>query len=261
MNFYKRHIGDYLRDAGHLTLLEHGVYTRLLDVYYTREGAIPSEQAARLIGARTRDERDAVDRVLAEFFELADDAWRQRRCEREIEAATTKAERNREIGKRGGRPRKTETQTVSETQTETEPRNNPDGFHEEPKQNPSQTPDTRLQTPEKAGKRESRSPSGSRIPDGFPGETELAYCRETRPDLPAETVAQVFRDHWLGKPGKDGRKIDWPATWRVWVARERSYTRNAGPGPRGRETTEEHNRRAFAQFLGEPFDDGRTIDA
>lgn len=144
MNFYKRHIGDYLRDAGHLSLLEHGVYTRLLDVYYTREGPIPAEQAARLVGARTREEREAVDRVLAEFFEPVGEAWVQRRCEREIEAATTKAERNREVGKLGGRPRKPETQTVPEQK----PTENPNGFQTEPKQNPSQTPDSRLQTPE-----------------------------------------------------------------------------------------------------------------
>ena len=41
MNFYKRHIGDYIKKAGHLTLLEHGIYARLMDVYYTREAGIP----------------------------------------------------------------------------------------------------------------------------------------------------------------------------------------------------------------------------
>ena len=46
MNYYKRHIGDYLKDTAHLSLLEHGVYARLLDVYYTRETAIPDDQAA-----------------------------------------------------------------------------------------------------------------------------------------------------------------------------------------------------------------------
>ena len=37
MNFYPRHIGDYIARASHLTLLEHGVYARLLDIYYSRE--------------------------------------------------------------------------------------------------------------------------------------------------------------------------------------------------------------------------------
>ena len=47
MNYYKRHIGDYLKDTAHLSLLEHGVYARLLDVYYTRETAIPDDHLRR----------------------------------------------------------------------------------------------------------------------------------------------------------------------------------------------------------------------
>lgn len=85
MNYYERHIGDYLKDTAHLSLLEHGVYTRLMDVYYTREGAIPANEVARLIGARSKDEREALAAVLAEFFVLADGSHRQDRCEREIE--------------------------------------------------------------------------------------------------------------------------------------------------------------------------------
>lgn len=84
MNYYERHIGDYLKDTAHLSLLEHGVYARLLDVYYTRESGIPQAEAHRLIGARAKDERDAVDAVLAEFFKLVDGVWRQDRCDREI---------------------------------------------------------------------------------------------------------------------------------------------------------------------------------
>lgn len=86
MNHYPRHIGDYLKDTSHLSLLEHGAYARLLDVYYTREGPIPADQAARLTGARTREERAAVDSVLAEFFVLDGDEWRQKRADEEIAA-------------------------------------------------------------------------------------------------------------------------------------------------------------------------------
>lgn len=87
MNWYKRHIGDYIKDAAHLSLLEHGVYSRLLDVYYTREVGIPDDQAARLIGARSKEEREALQTVLSEFFLLQDGVWIQARCEREIEEA------------------------------------------------------------------------------------------------------------------------------------------------------------------------------
>lgn len=144
MNFYKRHIGDYIKDAGHLSLLEHGVYARLMDVYYTREEGIPEDKAARLIGARSKDELQALQNVLSEFFTLESETWIQGRCEREIDAANAKGDKNRENGKKGGRPRKTKTQQESETQTE----ENPNGFDVGSENNLSQTPDTRLQTPD-----------------------------------------------------------------------------------------------------------------
>ncbi len=84
MNYYERHIGDYLKDTAHLSLLEHGVYTRLLDVYYTRESAIPNDQTARLVGARSKEEKEALDVVLNEFFVLTENGWEQDRCNREI---------------------------------------------------------------------------------------------------------------------------------------------------------------------------------
>lgn len=100
MNYYERHIGDYLKDTAHLSLLEHGVYTRLMDVYYTREGAIPAGEAARLIGARSKDEREALAAVLAEFFVLVDGCHVQARCDREIERfkdKQAKAKRSAEL--------------------------------------------------------------------------------------------------------------------------------------------------------------------
>lgn len=90
MNFYSRHIGDYLKDTAHLSLLEHGIYARLMDVYYTRESGIPESQAARLIGARAPEEVAAVQAVLAEFFKLVDGVWVQERCEQEISAYAEK---------------------------------------------------------------------------------------------------------------------------------------------------------------------------
>lgn len=74
-----------------------------------------------------------------------------------------------------------------------------------------------------------RSPSGSRIPDGFPADPEFEWCRQERPELDPRRVGANFRDHWLAKPGKDGRKSDWPATWRTWVRRENGPPSRASP--------------------------------
>lgn len=111
MNYYERHLGDYARDAGHLSMLEHGAYTLLLDRYYTTEQGIPQDQAHRVCRARSREERAAVDTVLAEFFVLADGVWTKGRVEREITKVRSKAEAARTNGRLGGRPKKNREQT------------------------------------------------------------------------------------------------------------------------------------------------------
>jgi uncharacterized protein YdaU (DUF1376 family) len=104
MNYYERHLGDYARDAGHLSMLEHGAYTLLLDRYYTTEKPIPQDQAHRVCRARTREEKDAVDSVLAEFFTLKDGNWFSSRAEREI-AKYNEAEPEREAKRENAKER------------------------------------------------------------------------------------------------------------------------------------------------------------
>lgn len=84
MNYYERHLGDYAKDTAHLSILEHGVYSLLLDRYYGTEQGIPADQAYRVSRARSDDERAAVDVILGEFFELQDGVWINRRAEEEI---------------------------------------------------------------------------------------------------------------------------------------------------------------------------------
>lgn len=110
MNFYPHHIGDYMTATAHLTWLEDAAYRRLLDLYYSREQAIPADlaKAARLVRAVSKDERKAVETVLQEFFQETPDGWKHGRCEEEIEKARLAAERARENGKKGGRPAKKE---------------------------------------------------------------------------------------------------------------------------------------------------------
>jgi len=73
-----------------------------------------------------------------------------------------------------------------------------------------------------------RSPNGSRLPaDWVLPEDWRAWAEGQRPDLDVTTVACVFADFWRSKPGKDGRKLDWQATWRNWVRAEKAPKRAA----------------------------------
>src|SRR3546814_10608794 len=75
MNYVELHIGDYEKATAHLTAIEDGIYGRLLRRYYDAEGPLVADLKAlqRLVRARTRDERGAVENILEEFFYLADD--------------------------------------------------------------------------------------------------------------------------------------------------------------------------------------------
>jgi uncharacterized protein YdaU (DUF1376 family) len=106
VNYYKRHIGDYAKKAGHLSVMEHGVYTLLLDAYYDREQPPTRAEALRQARARSPEEIAAVDAVLADFFVLEGDRYTQRRVEEEFIKAEQVASMNALKGKMGGRPRK-----------------------------------------------------------------------------------------------------------------------------------------------------------
>ncbi len=97
MNYYEHHLGDYLRDAGHLSMVEDGAYRRLLDAYYIRESALPGSirEVCRIVRATTKAERTAVETVLREFFDLRETGWHHSRCDREIERYQQKREKAR----------------------------------------------------------------------------------------------------------------------------------------------------------------------
>jgi uncharacterized protein YdaU (DUF1376 family) len=108
VNHYPHHIGDYRRDTGHLSLLEHGIYRQLLDTYYLSETAIPKETdlVMRRLRADTEVEQKAVLTVLREFFEDTPEGWIHRRCEAEIARYRAKAKQAKLNGIKGGRPKK-----------------------------------------------------------------------------------------------------------------------------------------------------------
>ena len=86
MNYFELHIGDYAEATAHLTFVEDAAYIRLLRKYYATEKPLPADlkQVQRLVGARSKEEKNAVQAVLEEFFSLQDDGWHNARCDAEI---------------------------------------------------------------------------------------------------------------------------------------------------------------------------------
>ena len=92
INYYEHHINDYAEATAHLTFVEDAAYGRMIRKYYALEKPLPAEIKAvqRLVGARTKDEREAVGTVLEEFFTLQDDGWHNARCDEEVEKFQSK---------------------------------------------------------------------------------------------------------------------------------------------------------------------------
>jgi len=113
MHYYSFHVSDYIHDTAHLSAYEDLAFRRMLDLYYTSEKPIPNktQEVARRI--RLPHQTVAVQTVLEEFFmfDRENDCWFHKRCDETIAAYQAKAERNREIGKLGGRPKANPKQT------------------------------------------------------------------------------------------------------------------------------------------------------
>lgn len=72
---------------------------------------------------------------------------------------------------------------------------------------------------------------GTRLPDDFmPSPEMFEWFRKNCPHVDGKTEHAQFCDYWHSKPGKDGRHLDWVATWRRWMrtAEERSKPRTRG---------------------------------
>lgn len=97
MNYFEYHLGDYAKDAGHLTMLRDGAYIRLMAAYYGREKPLPLDpkQCFELTRCISKADRDAVAYVLANFFEKREDGYHQKRCDEEIARFKGKSEAGR----------------------------------------------------------------------------------------------------------------------------------------------------------------------
>ena len=153
MHYYKFNIKDWSRDTAHLSVEEEGVYRRLLDQYYESEMPIPEQTQQVIRRLRLSGHEESVALILGEFFTLEADGYRHARCDLEIEKYHSKAQANRVNGKSGGRPKK--------------PKENPDGYDEEPNRNLNQEPQTNNQEPQEIKSscdQQAESPERERIP-------------------------------------------------------------------------------------------------
>lgn len=90
--------------------------------------------------------------------------------------------------------------------------------------------DTDTDTEQSNSAPSAKSPRGTALPkDWTLPDDWKTWAEKERPDVDVVTVSESFRDFWIAKPGKDGRKADWQATWRNWVRNQRAQTYRPAP--------------------------------
>ena len=233
MNYYKRHLGDYARDAGHLTALEHGIYTLLIDWYYVNEEPIPDARAHRI----ARSKREEVEPVLEEFFVKDGAAWRHKRIEREIEAYRAKAAKARESASaRWSQPTETGSEMESEG-TATAMRTHTEGNASHKPLAISHTSSVEEVAP--APKKRFVAPSVEEV---------RAYCSE-------RGLTLVNPEHFVSYYGSNGWRVgrnpmrSWHSAVAGWEARERekpTRTHGSGAGTRERSLIDDLTDRSWA---------------
>lgn len=215
-----RHTGLTQREAERLLseLDEAGVLSR------TPEGAIYSRRMVR------------------------DEDLRNRRAEGG-KAGSEHGHKGAAHGSKGGRPKKG--RGVSEPPLEPPPSSSSSSSTSE--ELPDTTVDVVARTaPQRAASaapttRGTRLPAGWQLPRDW-GQWALEQPGWTEPAV--RTEGEKFRDYWAAKPGRDGVKLDWQATWRNWI-RNATPSRAGGVVPlQGRQAAiEAHNQAVMQTWL------------
>ena len=227
--WFKFYPGDYKSDTGRLTTVQHGAYILLLLDYYATGEAPPDDDIvlAKITLCDSQNEWFAIRKAIARHFEITD-VWRHERCEKELIARSAEHTKKSEAGKKGNEIK----WGVSQSDT----------------QKPSSAirksiaiPEVRSQKSEVRGQNlevrdqnsepeESKSKDlrGSRLNIPQIVDEWINWAITERPELTVSRVHMIyeqFSDHWKSQPGSKGIKLDWFATWRNWVRREKSFNR------------------------------------
>lgn len=204
MPFY---VADYLADTGHLSTAQHGAYL-LLIMHYWQNGALPADEAKLARICRLSSAQWAAMRgTLAGLFS---EGWTHKRIDAEIARTEERYRKRVEISRKGGLATANARRRSAVTAPEAQPRSaNHNHNHKEEPLPPSEV------SPRAAER-------GSFLPEAWapsPANLDWAVAQLGGEPAAARTLER-FRNYWLARPGKEGRKRDWDLTWRNWVNEE-----------------------------------------
>jgi uncharacterized protein YdaU (DUF1376 family) len=264
LNYYKRHIGDYAKKAGRLSILQHGVYTQLIDACYDREAFPTRDEAIDWVWASSTAEVEALDFVLRKFFTLNDGHFVEKSIEADLAAYRAKSEMNtriaheRETARKAGRTHRARTvHEPSEDRNESPPNHKPITTNQEPQTNTQRAP----VAPERCGPhgpaRAGSVPSASdAAADAMTaaGLTDVSKGHPTLRKLIEADVSVMELADAAAEAVKRGNGFAWA------LARVEGQRRDAAskpPIPRGKGSSSDPDTRAAIESDGERLGLGR----
>ena len=231
------YVADYLADTAHLTAAQSGAYLHLIMAYWRAGGPLRLSDDALARAARmTPDEWiENRDAVLA-FFAVSSGQIRHGRIDHELAEAARlyDARKRRTEAATAARAARNVTDNVTMNVT-SDVTDNVTCTQPQPQPQPPFPSERDTQGPVFGsggfgGKRAERADRGTRLPDDWsPSDEDRSFAGAL--GVAVEREAAAFRDYWHSKPGADGRKTNWSATWRNWVRRTAERKTN-GTGSR-----------------------------
>ena len=213
----------YIGDTMHLSLEEHGAYLKLLMIAWrTPDCCIPDDdkRIAQMLSV-TPKKWVKLKPVVMSFWTLSDGVYRQKKLTKLRQAVNDSRKKYADAGRRGGLAKslKCNGSKVSDATNDASSQASSDGvtYHLHNHNHTSQE--------SKTPSRERPSRQGSRLPENWwPDDEQWQIGMEhLGNEQRVKAEAEKFRDYWIAKPGKDGRKANWTATWRNWLRRSKEY--------------------------------------
>ncbi|MEO7467546.1 MAG: DUF1376 domain-containing protein [Sphingobium limneticum] len=203
----------YLADTRHLSTLEHGAYFLLMMEAWRRPScSLPDDDVmlARLAGLDP-DGWATVKPIILAMWKLdrRSKTWTQKRLTKEKGYVRKKSKSQKDKAvKRWNKTEKSDATAL--------PQQCPDDA-------PTPTPTLVIKEEPKGSSKKTRR-LGSRLPDNWTLPADWRDWAANDWGWPPDVIqaeADQFRDYWCAKPGREGTKTDWLATWRNWCRNSR----------------------------------------
>lgn len=224
MHYYPHHIGDFIKDTANLNDHQLATYLRMIWAYYLSE--TPFTDSPEDIAFAMRSDEKTVQLLLRHYFEKREDGWHQKRVDSEIAHFKDNGEKKRQAAYERWKNKGKNAHAMQMHDDGMQMQSNSTDFYA------NQEPITNNQEPkEEEGEREpqaaptrprkngSSEPRASRIPADMTLTPELRTIAVKEGLDPERTFAQ-FHDHWQAAAGKNAKKLDWNAAFRVWCRRD-----------------------------------------